>query len=888
MRKKIILIFAVLISIVIILTGVLGGYFAKSELKNREIIKKDFSEIDFGKNKEDIDDEFEKFILTFEKKPENYKKIIENLGGEILYDYNIIEGIAVKIPKDKIGLLNSIKNLKSIKKAYKFHILLSESVPQIRADGVQVQGVDGSGIRVAVLDTGIDYNHAYLSGLINSSNPDECYHFLNEGADHSVGCMDDHGHGTHVSGIIASQDSLYRGVSPGVDLMMGKISDSSGLAYDYDVIKALEWAVNNSADIVSFSFGGCVDPTENVKCNTGLPCNKHCGGEACLCDCYDTALSEAMDNAVDNGTSIFAASGNTGYYGYLNAPACADNVISVGAVDKGDVIAEFSSGGPDLDITAPGVDIISTWWTGYSGCLGDLECLAYASGTSMATPHAAGTAALMLEINPSLNTTEIREILRNTSVDLGLIGFDNYYGYGRIDAFEASGLPDFGYLESYLINPNTSMNVSQNEFFSFSSGVKCLGGPCGDVEGFLDPEQEISYDDGTAEEYLAYGWDGAGFAVRFSPLSYPTKLLKARFNVYNTTAFEIHIWNDNGAGGSPGSDLISPFIVNPNIYQDWYDVNLSSFNITITEGDFYIGWIELNNYNYLGVDKNGIADYRSWVYEPLLSSWYPLSSYSGYANSDLMIRAVIEVDKGIISTIPGAEPFYTIENPQNCLDMQINDSCEKTWLVNATGNINKSYNFFVIYKPENYEKFVDLSETGKVNLTITEKILKQFNISLETGWNLISLPLILINKTLPEPFLGISGNYSSIFAYNASDAIDPWKSYDPSRPSFLNDLKFVDERMGLWIKMINKSTLTNTGQETSLSFDIISGWNLDGYPSLTSQNVTNSLTGYSYASVFAYNASDAIDPWKSYDPTRPEFLNDLKMMGPGAGFWIKQ
>jgi len=168
-----------------------------------------------------------------------------------------------------------------------------------------------------------------------------------------------------------------------------------------------------------------------------------------------------------------------------------------------------------------------------------------------------------------------------------------------------------------------------------------------------------------------------------------------------------------------------------------------------------------------------------------------------------------------------------------------------------------------------------------------EALTKTFEISLKEGWNLISLPLQPEDLSIASVLAPISGNYGIIWAYDASDSLDPWKKYDPSVP-FGNDLLEMEAGSGYWILMGAEDTLPVTGSLPVLPVSGLEpGWNLIGYTSLSSQPITDVLSSISsnYSIVWAYDASDTADPWKKYDPSVP-FGNDLTEMEPGKGYWI--
>ena len=243
----------------------------------------------------------------------------------------------------------------------------------------------------------------------------------------------------------------------------------------------------------------------------------------------------------------------------------------------------------------------------------------------------------------------------------------------------------------------------------------------------------------------------------------------------------------------------------------------------------------------------------------------------------LINESYAQMIKGIVSTQINATPFYTDINPRDsssnaCLgNLKAGESCEQTWRVTATGYSNTTYDFFTIYRSDypTAEK-----ETNRTSVTITAVTggLIEYNISLEQGWNLISIPLVLENKSVNNVFNGV--DYSHIFSYNSSWII-------PAN---------IDETMGLWVKMNSNDILAVEGIEpANTNIALKSGWNLIGYPSLEERNVTEvfALINASLDTVFMYDANDVGQEWKSYSPDKPPFLNTLTTMQPGYGYWVK-
>ncbi|WP_292390592.1 S8 family serine peptidase, partial [Methanosarcina sp. UBA5] len=203
------------------------------------------------------------------------------------------------------------------------------------------------------------------------------------------------------------------GVAPGTNLIGAKVLDAYGSGYLSNCILGFEWAVNNGARIISFSAGSTV---------------------------HDPAFTTTINNVVAAGVLPVIAAGNSGPgSSTICCPGDEFNSCTVGATDSSDAIAYFSSRGPVTldgqtyvkpDVSAPGVSITST----FPG--GGYETW---DGTSMATPHVSGTAALILQNNPAMKPADVQKALESTAVDLGSAGKDNDYGSGRIDALKVIG-----------------------------------------------------------------------------------------------------------------------------------------------------------------------------------------------------------------------------------------------------------------------------------------------------------------------------------------------------------------------------------------------------------------------------------------------------------------
>ncbi|MFI6182919.1 S8 family peptidase [Nonomuraea sp. NPDC051191] len=291
---------------------------------------------------------------------------------------------------------------------------LAESVPLIGAPEAWKAGFDGSGTTVAVLDTGVDATHPDLAGRIADSRS-----FV-EGQE----VTDHHGHGTHVAATVggsgAGSDGTRKGVAPGARLVIGKVLGDSGSGDTSDIIAGMEWAATEEkAKIVSMSLGG--NPTDGT----------------------DPLSQSVNDLSASTGTLFVVAAGNDGPgKETIGAPGAAASALTVAATDKSDRLASFSSRGPRAvdgalkpDIAAPGVGIVAARAAGTS--LGSPADALYTSlnGTSMATPHVAGAAALLAQEHPSWDGRRLKAALMSTAKDAGYSAYEQ--GAGRVDVARA-------------------------------------------------------------------------------------------------------------------------------------------------------------------------------------------------------------------------------------------------------------------------------------------------------------------------------------------------------------------------------------------------------------------------------------------------------------------
>ncbi|WP_237982365.1 S8 family peptidase [Bacillus thuringiensis] len=355
---------------------------------------------------------FDTYLVTFKNEVDS--KIILNYGGTIEKTYKYTPTIVSKIPVDSIDSLKenpnistiekdvSVEVIPDIKKEYlKKHsnimytgapVLSNWNMERVKVFSVHKQGYKGANIKIGIIDSGIDITHEDLKVTdgINIIDPNSNYN-------------DDYGHGTRVAGVISALDNNkgVLGMAPLSEIFAIKVLDARGKGSISNVISGIEWAIDNKLDIVNLSLQTIIN---------------------------NNALEEVVKKAYEQGIILVAAAGNKGHNGVqetITYPAAYKEVISVGAIDENNEKVIFSSVGSRLDLVAPGDNVYTTIPRSFYYVY---------SGTSIASPHVAGIAALLKESNPNLTNIEISQILKDTATDLG----DNfYYGNGLVNAEKA-------------------------------------------------------------------------------------------------------------------------------------------------------------------------------------------------------------------------------------------------------------------------------------------------------------------------------------------------------------------------------------------------------------------------------------------------------------------
>ncbi|MEK3764666.1 S8 family peptidase [Solibacillus sp. FSL K6-4121] len=353
---------------------------------------------------------------------ENDKKFIIQQSDLVIKEYSQFPLMEINISKERLQALTKDKHIEfyeenqlfSIQNQFKLANLSTAELERWNLKAMDVQhgwnaGFTGKGVKIAIIDSGVaNHSDLTIAGGVT---------FVGNSYD------DDHGHGTHVAGIIAGKHNGtgVAGIAPNAEVYALKAIGKDGKGDVANVLKAIDWAIENKMDIINLSFGDLE---------------------------YAKSLHEGVKKATDNGIMIVAASGNegndSGTGNTINYPARHDEVISVASINHQLKRSSFSGTGDTNDFAAPGEEIYSTYLNGQ---------YATYNGTSMATPHITGLLALLMEQYPYATATELREGLRYIAEDLGDAGYDALYGYG---------LPKIQLPDNQIINEILNSDISVN------------------------------------------------------------------------------------------------------------------------------------------------------------------------------------------------------------------------------------------------------------------------------------------------------------------------------------------------------------------------------------------------------------------------------------------
>ncbi|WP_090867324.1 S8 family peptidase [Oceanobacillus limi] len=335
-------------------------------------------------------------VIILIKKGYHPDSLVEVYGGQVEHLYEEMNMVAAYVPRDKLSEIRLDERVDYLEYDKIVEVKPQQTVEwsnvSVQAPRALQSNLTGRNIKISVIDSGIA-EHEDLPIAKGVSM-----------VDYTTSYYDDNGHGTHVAGIIGARnnDVGIVGIAPESVIYAVKVLDQDGLGYTSDVIAGIDWSIQNNVDIINLSLGSEIS---------------------------SRLMESIVTKATDQNILLIAATGNNGTIAgtenNVSYPARLPTVIGVGATDKNNQRASFSSTGEQVELAAPGVNILSTYLN---------NSYAKMSGTSSASPFVAGIAALLKQRDPNLTISQLRTQLQNASLDLGSPGRDPWYGYGLAQA----------------------------------------------------------------------------------------------------------------------------------------------------------------------------------------------------------------------------------------------------------------------------------------------------------------------------------------------------------------------------------------------------------------------------------------------------------------------
>ena len=420
--------------------------------------------------------------LDFMAKQEvNSEQVLDKLNedeAEKKHELKSSNAFSAEISLSGLNKLKTDLNVERIELNHEMSIFLQDSINILHASDVHNEGYTGQGQSVCIVDTGTNYNHPDLSGNYKGG-----FDVYNNDSDP----MDDNGHGTHVSGIVAANGGMV-GIAKEAGIVSVKVFSSSGSGSEADIIKGIEWCIEHKAEynIAAISMSLGTSSTYETYCDALFP-----------------SLSNAVNAAVNNGIAVIAATGNSGSLTGISSPACLQNTFAIASTDKADNMASYSNRNSFTDFLATGSSITSTWLSGTKTL----------SGTSMGVPHVSAAVAVLKDFDNSLTVAQMKEALK-----YGVTVHDVNQDFIRIDLLQAILSFDETAPAINFVYPTAEDNSLVNiSIFINITGDEKLGSAILEFNNFnysMNGENYNFYYNKTAFSgnygYKVYGYDLAG------------------------------------------------------------------------------------------------------------------------------------------------------------------------------------------------------------------------------------------------------------------------------------------------------------------------------------------------------------------------------------------
>jgi serine protease AprX len=433
-------------------------------------------------------------LVDFDHMPTEFDEelLIQEVDFNPNWRFHHIPIISGLIDVDRIDDLLNVEGVVFLTLNGELHILLDNAIGIHHVDTVWDFGYTGEGVSVAIIDTGIDPNHVGINDFDDDPTTDDpkvvaFYDALDGSGDDGSGttqAYDDHGHGSHCAGITAGTGSIddgpmstgetpYRGVAPGATLVGVKVLDGSGSGSFAEVMKGMEWTIDNQIKYnirsASMSLGGAWVSELTQE--------------------QEERVTTLANEMVAHGIALMIAAGNSAAYGTIGTPGAAKDVITVGATEDSRQLAVYSSKGPTHEgqikpnIAAIGSAVMSV--EANSG-----NAYVSMSGTSMATPMVAGMAVLLHQANPDLQPLMIRSILETTAEYRWLshpVRPNNDYGWGFVEM-------DMALAEAIRYDASLSINISADTSVIFYEGNETDGGNDTASRFYVNENEKLYFD----------------------------------------------------------------------------------------------------------------------------------------------------------------------------------------------------------------------------------------------------------------------------------------------------------------------------------------------------------------------------------------------------------
>ncbi|MGM0630979.1 MAG: S8 family serine peptidase [Pseudomonadota bacterium] len=568
--------------------------------------------------------------------------MVKKAGGKVKLSMRHNLAVAAELTAKQKKRLEKNPNIEYVEIDQKRRFMAQDvpyGISQVQADLVDdsVAAASAGGKKICVIDSGLDLPHEDMGtrgSTVNGTNDSGTGNWYNAGGPH----------GTHVAGTIAALDNGLgvRGViGSNPNLHIVKVFNSSGWGYSSSLVSAIETCADNGADVVNMSLGG--------------------GGS-------NQTEANALQNLYNQGVLLVAAAGNDGSsYSEtdpMSYPASYNAVVSVAAVDSSKNLASFSQKNTQVEIAGPGVDVMSTYpeGTGSQGNYGTM------SGTSMASPHVAGVAALVWSHHPSCSAQEIRDVLNTTAQDLGPAGRDVQYGYGlaqtknAVDYLDANGCSGDGDpdpeppVDNELVNGETVSGLSAT---TGDSLYYTLDVPA----GATDLSFNINGGSGDADLYVRFGSEPTSSTYDCRP--YQSGNTES-CTISNVQAGTYHVMvnayssfsgvnltgsftesDGGGNGGDGGSASASDLSGSANEWTHYYvdiPAGMSALNVTMSGGsgdaDLYVRQgTQPTESNYECRPYRSGNNETCEIDSPAEDRWYiSLKGYTSYSGVDLLVE----------------------------------------------------------------------------------------------------------------------------------------------------------------------------------------------------------------------------------------------------------